>query len=384
MTTIDILSTDVDRTTPQATIRVWDLPTRAFHWLLVLAVAVGVATAFFAPEWMLGLHVWAGYGLGTLLVFRVVWAVFGSEYSRVDSFAFPPRKVIKHLRDLAAGRAEHSVGHNPAGATMIFALAVVLAGILASGLVTLGGQEKQGVLAGIVPYALGHGAKDVHEALTNLLLVMVALHVGGVVMESLRSRSNLVAAMMTGRKRVPVALAAAPRRRARPLAAGVMLAIAAAVICAGLAALASLPPPGVPRLAPNPLYQKECGACHYDFHPSLLPAASWTAMMSGLDDHFGENADLPGAKREAIADWLVANAAERWDTEAANNLRAVSTAQPLRVTATRYWKRRHRDIPAAAFAAKAVGSRVNCVACHRDARTGRFDDQSIDIPKEKP
>lgn len=384
MTTIDILSTDADRAPPRATVPVWDAPTRAFHWFLALAVAVGAVTGFFAPEWMLGLHVWSGYGLGALLIFRVVWAFFGSEYSRVDSFAFPPRMVIHHLRELLTGRAAHSIGHNPAGAAMIFALAVVLAGILVTGLITLGGQEKQGFLAGIVPYTLGHGAKEVHEALTNLLLVLVALHVGGVIMESLRSRSNLVAAMMTGRKRVPAALAARPRRRARPLAAAVAFAIAATVIGAGIAALASLPPRGVPSLAPNPLYAKECGACHYDFHPSLLPAASWTAMMSGLDDHFGEDASLPAASSDAIAGWLVGNAAERWDTEAANNLRTVAQDQPMRVTATRFWKRRHRNIPDAVFAGKAVGSRVNCVACHRDARTGRFDDQSIDIPKENP
>jgi len=384
MTTIDLLSADAGRAAPQTTIRVWDLPTRAFHWLLVLAVAVGALTGFLAPEWMLGLHVWAGYGLGALLLFRIVWAFFGSEYSRLRSFAFPPRAVIGHLRDLLAGRADHSIGHNPAGAAMIFGLVAVLGGIAATGLVVLGGQEKQGVLAGIVSYRLGHAAKEVHETLTILLLVMVALHVGGVVMESLRSRSNLVAAMVTGRKLVPAGPSARVPHPARPLAAMAALAVAAAVLGAGIAALAALAPPGVPPLAPNPLYQKECGACHYDFHPSLLPAASWAAMMNGLDDHFGENADLPGTKRAAIADWLVANAAERWDTEAANNLRAVAPGDPLRVTATRFWKRRHRDIPAAAFAAKPVGSKVNCVACHRDARTGRFDDQSIDIPKEKP
>jgi len=383
MTTLDILSARADHTAPTATMRVWDLPTRAFHWLLVLAVAVGTATAFFGPEWMLGLHVWSGYVLGALLVFRIVWAVFGSEYSRVGSFAFPPRAVIAHLRDLWAGRADDSIGHNPAGAVMIFAFAAVLTGIVVTGLITLGGQEKQGALAGLVPYAIGHAARQVHEALTNLLLVMVALHVGGVVMESLRSRSNLVAAMITGQKRIPAALATAPRRAARPLAAVMVLAVIVTVLDAGIFALASLPPLGVPSLPPNPLYAKECGACHYDFHPSLLPAASWTAMMANLDDHFGENAGLPAATRDAIADWLVSNAAERWDSEAANNLRAVAPGDPLRVTATRYWKRRHRAIPDAVFAGKAVGSKVNCVACHRDARTGRFDDQSIDIPKEK-
>lgn len=107
-------------------------------------------------------------------------------------------------------------------------------------------------------------------------------------------------------------------------------------------------------------------------------------MMSALDDHFGEDASLGDTARDDIATWLTDNAAESWDTEAANNFRVVSPAQPLRVTETRYWKRRHHDIPDAVFKARPIGSRVNCIACHRDAHTGRFDDQSIDIPKEKP
>lgn len=194
---------------------VWDLPTRLFHWLLVLAVAVGALTGFFGPEWLLSLHAWSGYGLAALILFRLAWGFFGSEYSRIDSFAFPPRTVIRHLRDLVKGRAAHSVGHNPAGAAMIFALAGILTGILVTGLMALGGQEKQGVLADIVPYDLGHAAGEIHEILTILLLGMVALHVAGVVMESRRGPSNLIVAMITGRKRLPTDLAASPRRRAQ-------------------------------------------------------------------------------------------------------------------------------------------------------------------------
>ena len=362
---------------------VWDLPTRLFHWLLVLTVAIGALTGFFGPEWMLGLHVWSGYGLGGLILFRVIWGFFGGEYSRVASFAFPPRAAIRHLRDMTAGRAAHSIGHNPAGAAMIFALIGTLTGILATGLITLGGQEKQGALAGMVSYELGHAAQEIHEVLTILLLVMVALHVAGVVMESLRGPSNLIVAMITGRKKLSGDMALPPQRPARPLAAMAALAVTGIVLGKAIGALASLPPLGLYPLVANSAYDKECGACHYDFHPSLLPAASWATMMAGLDDHFGENASLGDKARDEIAAWLAANAGERWDTEAANRFRKVSPDQPLRVTGTRYWKRRHRDIPDAIFKSKPVGGKVNCIACHRDARTGRFDDQSIDIPKEK-
>jgi mono/diheme cytochrome c family protein len=136
-------------------------------------------------------------------------------------------------------------------------------------------------------------------------------------------------------------------------------------------------------LAENPLYKKECGDCHTAFHPSLLPSDSWKKVMGDLSDHFGEDATLDEPKLGDIAAYLIANGAETWDTEAANRFRRVSAEDPRRITATRYWKRKHKDIAPAVFAQKNVGGKANCGACHTDADTGRFDDQAIKIPKEE-
>lgn len=365
------------------TVTVWDLQTRLFHWLLVLAVTVGALTGFFAPEWWLGLHVWSGYGLAALLLFRAVWGILGSEHSRFDSFAWPPQAVIAHLRNLLAGRHSYFFGHNPAGSAMIFALGGVLIAIVVSGLLTLGGGEKQGPLAAFVPYATGQVARQIHQALVFLLIGMVALHVAGVVLESVLGRTNLVLSMITGRKAVPANAATGRWRRARPFSAALSFGLLALAGGGGGAALGTLPPLGVRSLAIDDTYRAECGECHYAFHPGLLPAASWTGIMAHLDDHFGEDATLDAATRDHIAAWLTANAAETWDTEAANRFRNVSPDQPWRITATRFWERRHHRIDKAVFASKPVGSKVNCSACHRDADSGRFDDQSISIPEEK-
>jgi cytochrome c peroxidase len=139
---------------------------------------------------------------------------------------------------------------------------------------------------------------------------------------------------------------------------------------------------GVRVLALPDSYRTACADCHTAHHPSLLPAASWVALMRGLDDHFGEDASLDTAKRSEIEDFLAANAAETWDTEAANNFRAVSPSAPLRITRTDFWQRRHAGIATTTFKAKAVGGQANCAACHRDADSGRFDDQSISPPRE--
>ena len=136
-------------------VKVWDLPTRLFHWLLVLLVATGVVTGFIAPEWWMGVHIWAGYGLVALMAFRLVWGICGSEYSRVVSFIYPPRDTFEHLRGLVLLRPPHYVGHNPTGALMVFALTGVLIALVATGLLVLGGEEKQGPLAAVIGYSVG-------------------------------------------------------------------------------------------------------------------------------------------------------------------------------------------------------------------------------------
>src|SRR3990170_460214 len=149
----------MDSSATPRTVRVWDLPTRAFHWLLVLLIATGTVTGLVAPEWWMGVHKWSGYGVVGLIAFRLVWGVYGSEYSRIASFAYGPRRIIDHLAGVAMLRPAHHIGHNPVGAAMIFALAFVLIGLVVTGLLVLGGEEKQGPFAGVFDYGLGNEAK---------------------------------------------------------------------------------------------------------------------------------------------------------------------------------------------------------------------------------
>jgi cytochrome b len=364
-------------------VRVWDLPTRLFHWVLVVLVAVDLYTGFVAPEWWLGVHLWAGYAIVALLVMRLVWAVFGPEYSHIASFAYSPRDVWGYVRGLLLLRPSHHIGHNPAGAVMIYLLFAVLVATTATGLLVLGGEEKLGPFAGIATYSVGNGAKGIHEALVFVLLVLVAGHIVGVIAHGYLTGENLITAMITGDKILPPGTPLPAPRPARLGPAAVTAAAIIGVAALALVALSRLPPTTGRQLALDPVYVNECGACHDPFHPSLLPAASWAALMAGLQDHFGEDASLEPVRAEEIAAWLTTNAAGSWDTEIGNRFRVVDPTQPLRITANPYWRRKHAAIPAAVFERKAVGSKVNCSACHRDAATGRFDDQAIRIPKEK-
>jgi len=362
-------------------IKVWDIPTRLFHWFLVILVIVGLVTGFVSPEWWMGIHIWAGYGTVLLIVFRLLWGIFGSEYSRIETFSFSYREVITHLRELIFLRPLHYIGHNPAGAMMIFALIFILLGITISGLVVLGGEENQGPLAGVVSYRIGDMTGDIHEAMVFVLMALIALHILGVIIESFLTRENLVKSMIDGNKILPAGKTAPAKRPARPWAAVISLLGFAGVIGAVLWTLSTIPPSGVIALKSNSNYTSECGDCHEVYHPSLLPKASWQKLMAELSDHFGEDASLEPEIATNIATYLETYASEAWDTEASNRFAKISSNAPFQISATAYWKRKHSEISADVFKRTAVGGKSHCASCHLDAATGHFDDQNIKIPK---
>ena len=365
----------------EAGVPVWDLGVRLFHWLLVLSVTVAAVTGFFAQRSALDVHLIAGTAIAGLIGYRVVWGLLGGRYARFASFVFSPRATLAYARSVLAGRSGRYLGHNPLGAAMVFALLAVLAAIVLTGVVVLGGMVKQGPLAPFTPFAIGTATIGVHKLLSLLLVAMVAAHLGGVWHESRRERENLAEAMLTGAKHGPAEPAAGVRAHMR---AALAICLVGGVLAAGtLTALADLPGLGVPTTRLDPDYARECGACHTAYSPGLLPAASWTGLMAHLDQHFGEDASLDAGLATRLRSWLVANAAEHWDTLPAVRIRqSIDPKDPARITASGFWQRMHRRIPAATFANKEVGSRGACNACHMDAASGRFAPQSIEIPED--
>jgi cytochrome b len=151
---------------------VWDLPTRLFHWLLMTAVIIGFVTGFVSPEWWMGVHKWAGYAVVLLTLFRLVWGVFGSEYARFSNMARASRYLTDYLAGVLLLRPPHYFGHNPVGVLMMFARAATLICLTVTGLLVLGGEEKQGPLAAVASYAIGDAAKSIHWALPLALLAI--------------------------------------------------------------------------------------------------------------------------------------------------------------------------------------------------------------------
>lgn len=198
-------------------VRVWDPLVRVFHWSLVAAFAV----AWLSAEELSTLHEVSGYIVAGLVAFRLVWGLVGSRYARFAQFLKGPGDTLAYLGDLTRGRERRYLGHNPAGAAMIVALLVTLAGtaftgwlledearlamlpsmpaIVAPAWADDDGEEREYGEQGEVEGPL----QEVHETLANLMLLLAALHVAGVVLASFRHHENLARAMVTGDKRAP-------------------------------------------------------------------------------------------------------------------------------------------------------------------------------------
>ena len=175
---------------PRVETPVWDLPTRLFHWSLV--VLVGTNLFLIGPRGGLDtvIHFVAGYVIFGLLVFRLAWGFIGSPRSRFADFVHRWPTVSAYLGRLLRFNPPHSVGHNPLGGWMIVFLIASIA--------------LTGFTGWIYTTDRYWGVKwvgELHEGLASTLLVLIALHLAGVALASWRHRENLVAAMLHGRKR---------------------------------------------------------------------------------------------------------------------------------------------------------------------------------------
>lgn len=364
---------------PRPRLRTWDLPTRLLHLLLLAGVATAWLTAGDARR--LDLHVAAGLLVGLVLLLRLAWGLVGTEHVRWRAFAVPWRRVRAHARGLLDGTAPRLMGHNPVAAWAMLAGLGLLAAITITGLLVQGGEEQEGLLAGRLPVGAGIALHAPHELLAQVLLGWIALHLAGVLKESLRTRENLPLSMVHGYKR--------PEPGAREVAARGGVALAGLALVA-LACAGPLAPPredsaeAPAAVVQDPLFEAECGACHEAWHPSLLPARSWVLMMASQADHFGEDLLLSPEVAGRVQDFLVRHAAELTETEAAWRVARLTPPEdsPLRITQTPMWVEAHRTLPESTFQAEPVRSPNRCAACHEDAATGAFANRAIHPPDD--
>ena len=178
-------------------VRVWDLPTRVFHWSLAGLVLCSWVTA---ENGYLKLHLCSGLTLLTLLLFRLIWGFAGSTTARYADFASGPRQALAYLRAVARGEQQPHAGHNPAGSWMVLVLLAVLLVQAGTGLFSNDGVRFNGPLAAQVSSALSDRLTSLHAAMFNVTLLLVWLHIVAVLFYRYVCGENLVAAMINGLK----------------------------------------------------------------------------------------------------------------------------------------------------------------------------------------
>jgi cytochrome b len=183
----------------EATRRVWDLPVRVTHWLLVLGIAGSYAThqagvAYFRY------HVWFGYSVLVLASFRILWGFVGTRHARFSSFLRGPRTIVRYLRGLLRREAGERAGHNPAGAWMVVILLSMLLMQGATGLFTNDEIFNTGPLYGYVSDAMSLALTSWHRRLFDWILILIAVHIAAIAAHRVFAGHRLVGPMFTGRK----------------------------------------------------------------------------------------------------------------------------------------------------------------------------------------
>jgi cytochrome b len=180
-------------------IEVWDPLLRSFHWLLAAAFAV----AWWSQGQDIRIHLLAGSIIPGLLLFRLIWGLIGEHHALFATFRPSLPELAQQFKSLLRLQAKHYTGHTPLGSLMIYALLIALGVLGLSGMMLMALQMGLGPFAGWArdaSFATQLQVAQLHHWCFHLLQGLIAVHLLGIVMESLLQRSNLIGAMITGKK----------------------------------------------------------------------------------------------------------------------------------------------------------------------------------------
>lgn len=359
---------------------VWTLPTRLFHWLFVVLIIAGWISS--EEDRWLNIHASIGSAVGVLVVFRIVWGIIGPKYSRFGDFNFRFDALKEYLLTLM-NPTRHYVGHNPAASMVIIAMLVTVVLAVLSGMLAYGIGENRGILA-----FLHHGYfhdmewfEAIHEFFVNLLWVLIAAHVTGVLVDRfLHPKDQTLTSIIDGHK----------NRDGESAVLSWYQKIAAIIGISGTIALLlyALSVPNNPLIVGynqsvdytkiNPVFVNECGSCHTLYPPTLLPKESWGKLMGDLSNHFGDDASLDPADYQTILAYLIEHSAESSTQEmSVKMIQSLGNRDMIAITQTPFWKERHKHISDEVFKDSRVKSRANCKACHSDVEQGTIEDNAI-------
>ena len=193
-------------------VQIWDPAVRVFHWLLVALIAFMWWSGTQKGTW-LTYHFWSGYAVLTLILFRIVWGFVGGTHARFADFIYGPRAIIGYLKTLPSRTAAKFAGHNPVGGWSVVLMILCIAVQVGTGLFANNDDTSlEGPLAKWVSGNMSNLLTSIHRININILLALIAVHIGAVAYYLVYKKENLIGPMVHGRKHLPEALAAAERR----------------------------------------------------------------------------------------------------------------------------------------------------------------------------
>jgi cytochrome b len=205
--------------------KVWDLPVRLFHWSIVVLILA----AWLSQEFdRMNLHMWIGYTILTLVLFRVVWGIIGSDTARFRRFLRGPVAAFRHLAHIRRREPDLEIGHNAAGGWMVLVMLALLGVQAGTGLFSNDDANTEGPLMHLVGKGRSDWLSHIHSLNFTFIEIVIVLHVLAIGTYAVLKRQNLVRPMLTGTKIMPPGLTAP--RLANPALALLTLAVAAGVV----------------------------------------------------------------------------------------------------------------------------------------------------------
>ncbi len=361
---------------------IWSLPTRIFHWLLVFYMLMMYITS--EEESWLDLHAAFGYGIGVLVLFRIVWGFVGPQYVRFSNWPLRLAKVKEYLFSLP-DKPQSYVGHNPPASFVMLAMIAVTFFAVLTGVLTYGIQEGRGLLGFLNSSFFKEMElfEEVHEFFSTFMLLLIFAHMAGLLTDYFvhKEEKNYLS-MFSGRKSVEAA---------HTVLNGFQKIIA--VLFLSLALITPLLALQDTSVLTKTVYEKEdysmhtalldeCASCHILYPPAMLPKHSWKKLMANLAEHFGDDASIDEETAKTIETFLVANSAEASSKEYAYYFfKSIEKKDIISVTETEYWKMKHKEIEKSLFESKKVRTKANCKACHPNIENALIEDHEIKVPK---
>ncbi|MBF0350045.1 MAG: cytochrome b/b6 domain-containing protein [SAR324 cluster bacterium] len=364
--------------------KIWPAVIRLFH-LGLTGLIIGLFVTSFR-DGQLRLHIYLGYSLLIVVLWRIFYGFYGSYYAQFRNFLVSPNKMIEHLRLIFLHKPPLYPGHPPPAGWMTVIMLLLLGILCLSGIGVFLGEERYLILGYSISNDAGEQFHLIHQWSSWSLVGLIVLHIIGVMLDSWHHHMNLPKSMVTGYKNIPADLIISEplllNRGIRKIPGLLFLMMAGAVLMLMNHTMSS--PQASPGLekAGAEVWARECGSCHQLFHPSLLPERSWRRMMGQLDQHFGDNASLDPDTEKLITDFMSSYAADGSTLEVSYKIRKSldHNEVPLAITETLFWRIKHEKLHPDLYRHPEIASKANCLACHADALNGRYDDHQIKMP----